>query len=190
LAEERSAFESLASRTSRRGFLSRVGRALFLASAAGAAASAVRPGETEGYHLCGHTFTTGSCVHPLGDPRVDARGFPLRAGDGNPIDNLGRRVDRRGRPVDRDGTVLRDPDGNPLPPAPRTRICDETGRIYGFDGEMQGAWYRCCFGQVRKLWDCCAYSGTRINGDAALTGYCYSGRRVFCVTYYDTRIPC
>ena len=30
----------------------------------------------------------------------------------------------------------------------------------------------------------------RINGDAALTGYCYSGRRVFCVMYYDTKIPC
>ncbi|HKG36731.1 MAG TPA: hypothetical protein VKA89_09870 [Solirubrobacterales bacterium] len=150
----------------------------------------MKPGESEAYHLCGHTYTTGSCLHPLGEPRVDSRGFPLSASGGHPVDNLGRRVDRRGRPVDNDGTLLRDPDGRPLPPAPRTRICDETGRVYGFDGELQGGWYRCCFGQVRKLWDCCAYSGRRINGDASLTGYCYGGRRVFCVTYYDTRIPC
>jgi len=30
----------------------------------------------------------------------------------------------------------------------------------------------------------------RVNGDAALAGYCYPGRHVFCVQYYDTRIPC
>jgi hypothetical protein len=30
----------------------------------------------------------------------------------------------------------------------------------------------------------------RINGDAALTGYCYHGRRVFCVMYYDTKVKC
>ena len=30
----------------------------------------------------------------------------------------------------------------------------------------------------------------RINGDAALTGYCYGGRKVFCVTYYQTHVPC
>ena len=29
-----------------------------------------------------------------------------------------------------------------------------------------------------------------MNGDAALTGYCYRGRKVFCVMYYDTRVPC
>ena len=43
---------------------------------------------------------------------------------------------------------------------------------------------------VRKLIDCCAYKSTRINGDAALTGYCYAGRKVFCVQYYDTKIKC
>jgi hypothetical protein len=43
---------------------------------------------------------------------------------------------------------------------------------------------------VRKLIDCCSYSRTRINGDRSLTGYCYRGRRVFCVLYYDTKVPC
>ena len=54
---------------------------------------------------------------------------------------------------------------------------------------MDGAWYRCCGGKVRKLTDCCSYSSRRINGDAALTGYCYRGRKVFCVMYYDTQVP-
>ena len=30
----------------------------------------------------------------------------------------------------------------------------------------------------------------RVNGDAALHGYCYGRRNVFCVTYYDTGLPC
>ena len=42
---------------------------------------------------------------------------------------------------------------------------------------------------MRKLVDCCS-TRTRINGDAALTGYCYQGRRVFCVMYFDTKVPC
>jgi hypothetical protein len=38
--------------------------------------------------------------------------------------------------------------------------------------------------------DCCSYSSTRINGDGALTGYCYEGRTVFCVMYFQTKVPC
>ena len=30
----------------------------------------------------------------------------------------------------------------------------------------------------------------RTNTDAALTGYCYAGRTVFCVHYYQTNVPC
>ena len=55
---------------------------------------------------------------------------------------------------------------------------------------VDGAWYRCCGGHVRKLVDCCGYVRTRVNGDKALTGYCYRGRKVFCVQYYDTKVPC
>ena len=76
------------------------------------------------------------------------------------------------------------------PPAPRTKVCSLTAKRYGFKPYFDGSWYRCCSGQVRKLWDCCGYVQHRINGDAALTGYCYSGRKVFCVQYYDTKVPC
>ena len=177
----------LAQRTSRRGFLDRVAKALFVAGGAGAALGAE---SADAYHLCGHTCTTGSCPHPTGLPRVDARGLPLRGRDGKPVDDLGRPIDAKGRPVDRHGRILRDPDGRPLPKAPRTRVCHAAGHRYGIGTQVDGAWYRCCGGHVRKLMDCCSYSQTRINGDSALTGYCYSGRKVFCVHYYQTKVPC
>ncbi|HSI80191.1 MAG TPA: hypothetical protein VK919_06015 [Solirubrobacterales bacterium] len=186
------ALDSLAGSSSRRGFLSRLGAALVGVTAGGVVARAVKPGEADAYHFCGHIFTTGSCPHPLGRalPRIDAKGYPLRASDGKPIDNLGRVVDGRGRPVDGSGNVLHDPDGRPLPPAPRTKVCDETSRQFGIRTWVDGSWYRCCGGRVRKLVDCCAYSNRRINGDASLTGYCYRGRKVFCVMYFQTKVPC
>jgi hypothetical protein len=187
------ALESLAASSSRRGFLARLGRALALVTGGGAIARAIEPdaGDAHGYYFfCGHTYTTGSCVHPLGLPRLDSNGFPVRPSDGRPVDNLGRVVDGSGLPVDGHGHPLRDADGRPLPPAPRTKVCDETARLYGIEAHLQGAWYRCCGGTVRKLWDCCSQSHQRINGDAALHGYCYGSRKVFCVTYYQTKIPC
>ena len=184
------ALESLAGDTSRRGFLARVGTGLLTATVGGIVAKAVKPGEAEAFHFCGHTFTTGSCIHPLGLPRVDARGFPVRPSDGRPVDNVGRLVNGRGLPIQGDGDLKRDPDGLPLPPAPRTKVCDQTAKTYGFEAHLQGAWYRCCGGTVRKLWDCCGHHNQRINGDAALHGYCYGGRKVFCVTYYQTHVPC
>jgi hypothetical protein len=182
--------DSLARDTSRRGFLARVGGALIGLTAARTVGSLVQPGEADANHFCGHTFTTGSCPHPTGLPRIDSRGFPLRARDGHPIDDLGRLVNDDGLPVDEQGNLLRGPDGQPLPPAPRTRLCKRVGEIYGFTTSIDGSWYRCCSGHVRKLVDCCAHHGTRINGDAALTGYCFKGRKVFCVQYYDTKVPC
>jgi len=153
-------------------------------------AKAVKPGEADAFHFCGHTFTTGSCIHPLGLPRLDARGYPIRPSDGRPVDNIGRLVNDKGLPIHEGGGLKRDPDGLPLPPAPRTKVCDQTASIYGFEANLQGAWYRCCGGRVRKLWDCCAHHDRRINGDAALHGYCYGSRKVFCVTYYQTNVPC
>ena len=73
---------------------------------------------------------------------------------------------------------------------PARSVCDRAGDIYGFRAHIDGSWYRCCGGKVRQLRDCCAHRNTRINGDAALTGYCYGGRKVFCVQYYDTKVPC
>jgi hypothetical protein len=210
--------DSLARDTSRRGFLARVGGALMAATAGSMVAKAVKPGEADAFHFCGHTFTTGSCPHPNGNhaPRIDSDGFPLSP-DGKPINDHGRLVDREGKPVDRhgkpvdnlgrsingsgepindQGKVQTDPDGRPLPPAPRTklgprtRVCDRAGHRYSFKGYIDGGWFRCCGGHVRKLVDCCAYRGRRINGDAALTGYCFHGRKVFCVQYFQTKVPC
>ena len=105
-----------------------------------------------------------------------AKGYPLRASDGHRVDDLGRPIDRDGRAVDarrRAARGRRRPAaaacpaheglhrGRPRPTASHTQI--------------DGAWYRCCNGHVRKLVDCCADHPRRINGDASLTGYCYSG---------------
>jgi hypothetical protein len=184
--------DEAARKTSRRGFLDRVSRTLLVATGGAAVAAVVEePDVAQGYHFCGHTYTTASCPHPTGLPRVDRKGYPLRAKDGKPVDDLGRRIDAQGRPVNGKGQLLEDPDGRPLPPAPRSRIClDGIPREYGRKTRVDGSWHRCCGGQVRKLMDCCAYTKKRINGDRALTGYCYKGRKVFCVMYYDTHIPC
>jgi hypothetical protein len=182
--------DSLARDTSRRSFLARVGAALLALGAARTVGTLIAPGESEAFHFCGHIFTTGSCPHPTGLPRIDSRGFALRASDGAPVDDIGRPVNEAGQPVDEDGQLLLAPDGRPLPPAPRTRVCDRVQDIYGIRTAVDGAWYRCCGGKVRKLVDCCSRNRTRVNGDAALTGYCFAGRKVFCVMYYDTRVPC
>jgi hypothetical protein len=183
--------DGLATSTSRRGFLARISRMLTLIAGAGAVRALVSPGEADAFHFCGHIYTTDSCPHPTGLPRIDAHGFPLRAVDGAPVDDLGRPVDAGGYPVDGNHRRLLDPDGRSLPPAPRSRVCqDAVAEKFDLRTRIDGSWYRCCGGHVRKLVDCCARTHRRINGDGALTGYCYSGRRVFCVMYYDTKIPC
>jgi hypothetical protein len=182
----------LASGMTRRSFLGRMGGAVLAATGGAAVAAAVRPEKSEAFHFCGHIWTTGSCPNPLGLPRIDKSGYPLRPSDGHPIDNLGRRIDGSGFAIDGGGTRLKGPDGAVLPRAPRTRLCEEwTQERYGLgDAGMQGSWYRCCNGQIRKLVDCCSRSKLRINGDASLTGYCFDGKRVFCVLYYDSGLKC
>jgi hypothetical protein len=160
--------EGLAANTSRRGLLARVSKLLFAGTAAGVAARAIKPGEAEAFHFCGHIYTTGSCPHPTGLPRIDAKG----------------------RPIAENGRPLTDPDGRPLPVATRTKVCTAVGDRFGFQPHIDGSWYRCCGGHVRKLVDCCGYHDKRINGDAALAGYCYEGRKVFCVMYFQTKVPC
>jgi len=182
--------DKLAASTSRRGFLARVGGGVMALAGASTAGSLVKPGEAEAYHFCGHIYTTDSCPHPTGLPRIDSRGYPLRAKDGRRVDDLGRLVDRRGLPVDDDGEPLTDPDGRRLPRASRTPVCRVVAKEFKIRTATDGAWYRCCGGRVRKLVDCCAYSSRRINGDGALTGYCYAGRKVFCVMYFQTKVPC
>jgi hypothetical protein len=156
-------------------------------------AAAVKPEEADAFHFCGHIWTTGSCPSPFPPlSRIDRHGYPLHPGGGWRIDNLGRRVDGQGYPVDAQGTRRRGPDGRVLKPAPRTRLCEEwVQEKHGLrDAVTQGSWFRCCNGQIRKLVDCCSFSPRRINGDASLTGYCFRGRRVFCVMYYDSGLKC
>jgi hypothetical protein len=184
------ALDGIAGNTSRRGFIARLGGAMMAATAGSVVGRAIEPGDAEAYHFCGHIYTTGSCIHPASTPRIDANGFPLDPASGDPIDDIGRKVNKRGVPVDSHGNSLKDPDGRPLPPAPRTKVCERTMQEYGYNGQIDGGWYRCCGGQVRKLVDCCSQSNKRINGDAALTGYCYQGRKVFCVMYFQTKVPC
>jgi hypothetical protein len=186
------ALDSLAGDTSRRGFLARVGAGVIGLAFGGAIANALKQEADAGAYtnFCGHTYTTGNCIHPYGLPRIDHRGYPIRPSDGRRVDNIGRLVNDKGQPVRDDGSLMRDPDGIPIPPAPRTQICQETARAHNIEAHLQGAWYRCCGGTVRKLWDCCSQSDTRINGDAALRGYCYGSRKVFCVTYYQTHVKC
>ncbi|MGB2852138.1 MAG: hypothetical protein WBB30_01765 [Solirubrobacterales bacterium] len=187
------AVDGLAASSSRRGFLARVSAGMAALTAGGALTKLIKPGEADGFHFCGHIFTTDSCPHPFGKalPRIDRAGYPLRPSDGRMVDNLGRLVNGKGLPVSEDGEQLRDPDGRPLPPAPRTKLCDEgVSREFGFETWTDGSWYRCCSGQVRRLVDCCSYRDRRINGDAALQGYCFKGRKVFCVMYFDTKVPC
>lgn len=185
-----SATEEVALRTSRRGLLSKVGAVLLAAGGAAGARAIASPEDADAYHFCGHIYTTDGCPHPTGLPRIDSRGRPVRARDGRRIDDLGRLVDTKGFPVTEDGERLTDPDGRPLPPAPRTAICDQVADRFGIRTRVDGSWHRCCGGRVRKLIDCCTTGRRRINGDRALTGYCYEGRKVFCVMYYDTNVKC
>ncbi len=187
----RSLSTRLAGSLTRRSFLGRMGGAMLAVTGGAAVAAAVRPEQSEAFHFCGHIWTTGSCPNPMGMPRIDKHGYPLRPGDGRPIDNLGRRVNSNGYAIDAAGKRLRGPDGKPLPRAPRTRLCEEwVKERYGHNSHTQGSWYRCCNNQIRKLVDCCSPSRKRINGDASLVGYCWGGNRVFCVQYYDSGLPC
>jgi hypothetical protein len=176
--------------SSRRAFLGRAGEVAAVAAGAGMVGAVIRPGDADAYHFCGHIYTTDGCPHPTGLPRIDRRGLPLRARDGRKVDDLGRLIDSGGRPIDEDGIPLADLDGRALPAAPRTPVCRLTGAGYGIAVKTDGSWYRCCNGRVRKLIDCCSPNRTRINGDRALKGYCYDDRKVFCVMYFQSTVPC
>src|SRR3954464_11324531 len=116
--------DGLARSTSRRGFLPPASRLLALAAGGTAVTALVKPGDADAFHFCGHIYTTDSCPHPTGLPRIDSFGFPLKAKDARPVDDLGRYVDIPGAPVDEDGLPLTDADGVRLPSAARTRVCD------------------------------------------------------------------
>jgi hypothetical protein len=170
------ATEELARRTSRRSFLGIVGRGAVALAGGSFVAAALDPQRAEAryYTFCGHTYTTGSCPHPFAPySRIDRFGYPLHPKFGYPVDDQGAPYTSKTQT--------------------RSQTCSQmTREKYPYTGhpELQGTWSRCCGGRVRRLWDCCSFSRKRINGDASLVGYCYHGRRVFCVTYRDTDIKC
>ena len=97
------------------------------------------------------------------------------AGQRRPSDRRHRPAGQRRRPA---GRRRRAAPARPRRPPAAARaphaVCDRVQNIYGIRTTVDGAWYRCCGGKVRKLVDCCSRNNTRINGDAALTGYCYA----------------
>ena len=165
---------ALASRTSRRSFLGRLGRAVVGLTGGAFVVSAMDGDRAQAYHICGHIYTTGSCPHPFHpQTRIDRFGFPV-----HPV---------HGYPVADDGTLYASRTQK------RTKICESwVAERYPHARPvvLEGTWSRCCGGRVRVVVDCCSRSRTRINGDASLTGYCHGGRRVFCITYRDSKVPC
>ena len=164
----------LARRTTRRSFLGRMGKGLVALAGGSFVAATLHPDRAEAYHLCAHIFTTGSCPHPFfPESRIDRFGYPVHPRYGHPVDDRGRIYTSREQT--------------------RRKICDEVvPDRYPFTRPtiLEGTWARCCNGRIRRVVDCCSKSRTRINGDASLGGYCHSGRRVFCITYRETKIPC
>ena len=79
------ALDSLAADTSRRGFLARVGAGMVGLAFGGAIADALNRDADAYTNFCGHTYTTGSCIHPYGLPRIDSKGYPLRPNDGRRV---------------------------------------------------------------------------------------------------------
>ncbi|MFN2390028.1 MAG: twin-arginine translocation signal domain-containing protein [Actinomycetota bacterium] len=165
---------SLANGTSRRSFLGRLGTGFVALVGGPLVAVALRPGRAEAYHICGHTFTTNSCPHPYAPrTRIDRYGFPLHPKFGYPVDDDGQAYTSRSQT--------------------RRKVCEVVvPERYPYTGNpvYGGGWSRCCGGRIRRIHDCCSYSPIRINGDASVTGYCHSGRRVFCIAYRDTNTRC
>jgi hypothetical protein len=165
---------ALASRTSRRSFVGTVGRAFVALVGGSFVAVALDPTRAQAHHICGHTYTTNSCPHPF-DPltRVDSYGYPVHPTYGYPVDDDGDVYSSK-KQSRRKICERRVPDEYPQTGAPK----------YG------GGWTRCCSGRLRRIHDCCAYVDERINGDAAVTGYCYNGRKVFCIAYRELTTRC
>ena len=164
----------LARRTSRRSFLGRLGRTVVALAGGGVVAVALAPERAQAHHICGHTFTTGSCPHPFSpNSRTDVYGFPVHPTYGYPVDDAGfiyLSEEQQRRKVC------------------QTVVPEQYATVN--DPRYGGGWSRCCNGRIRHIQDCCSTSDTRINGDGAVRGYCPRGRKVFCITYRELNIAC
>lgn len=168
------AWRALAGSTSRRGFLGSMGRSVVALAGGGLVASTLAPERAEAHHICGHTFTTGSCPHPYAPlSRTDRYGWPLHPTYGYPVDAVGEPYLKRSQV--------------------RRKTCeDQVHMSYPFvrNPRYGGGWTRCCGGRLRHISDCCSRSRTRINGDGAVRGYCARGLFVFCITYRELNRRC
>ncbi len=164
----------LARRTSRRSFIGRLGRAVVALAGGPMVAVALSPERAEANHICGHTYTTGSCPHPYSPlSRTDLYGFPVHPHQGYPVDDNG--------------------DAYVSERQPRHKVCQTiVPQVYPFVHHPRygGGWSRCCHGRVRHIQDCCSPSRTRINGDGSVRGYCHRNLRVFCITYRELNVRC
>ena len=140
--------------SSRRGFLARVGAAAMSVAGRQLARSApARPRPT--------TSAATSTRRTRARTRRGCRGSTPRASRSRPA--TGGRSTTSGRYVDaaRHPGRRRRQRRSPTPTARRCRrprgrrVCDAAGDVYGFTPHVDGAWYRCCGGRVRKLVDCC-----------------------------------
>ncbi len=176
--------------TSRRAFLSRAGAATATAAGAGMVGAVVRPGDADAYHFCGHIYTTDGCPHPTGLPRIDRKGLPLRARDGKRVDDLGRLIDGAGRPVDEDG--VRSPTSRAARCRPRRarRSARPPARPSGSASRRTAPGTAAATATCASSSTAAPRSRARINGDRALKGYCYDDRKVFCVMYFQSSVPC
>ena len=178
--------------TSRRGFLSRVSRRR--AGADGRrrrSAGWSRPGEAEAYHFCGHIYTTDSCPHPTGLPRIDSRGLPAARARRPPVDDLGRSSTPTAARSTRTAARSPTPTAGRCRPPPARRVCDVVAdRLRHQDRRSTAPGTAAAAAASASSSTAARRSPRRINGDASLTGYCYKGRKVFCVMYYDTKVKC
>lgn len=173
-----------------RGFFVRVGGVVMGLVGACIVGVFVLFGEVEVYYFCGYIYMIDLCLYFIGFLWIDVKGYLLCVKDGCWIDDFGCYVDAVGNLVGEDGCLLMDVDGVLLLKVSCTCVCMVVVGEYGFTLYIDGVWYCCCGGYVRKFVDCCGYVYNWINGDCALMGYCYYGWKVFCVMYYDMKVKC
>ena len=179
--------------TSRRGFLVARRRRRDGARGRGTvAASVVRPARPRRYHFCGHIYTTGSCPHPTGLP-ADRLARATRCGPRRPpVDDLGRPVDARAAPRRRG----RPPAARPRRPrrcrrAPARTSATWSPSTYDFRTAVDGALVpllRRQRPQARRLLRATAAAHQRRRRADRATAT--RGRKVFCVMYFQTKVPC
>ena len=135
-----------------------MGRGLVALVGGGLVATALSPDRAQAYHVCGHTYTTGSCPHPFAPlSRTDRYGYPLHPTYGYAVDDAGDRY------VERSQT--------------RSKTCEQmVAEVYPFSGDPRygEAGPGAAGGRLRHIQDCCSRSSIRINGDYAVRGYCPS----------------